>query len=131
MSPAHYELVLDIPKVLWHTSNTERGHWARWAPAKRTIRAIARSEAYRTRLPHSDRARVIAYIGYPTNRGQDPGNASPVVKAALDGLTDAGAWPDDSSAHVVGPDYRIGPYTGITRLYTVTLHITPLPKDQP
>lgn len=127
-----FEIALEIPAVLWHTSNSERGHWARHARKKATIRAIARSEAYRTHAPHVDRAHVTAYIGYPSNRHQDPQNASPVVKAALDGLTDARVWDDDDSSHVVGPDYRLGAYTGVKGLYTVTLHITPLtPEDTP
>lgn len=36
-----------------------------------------------------------------TRRRQDVGACLPVVKAAIDGLVDAGVWPDDNPDHVL------------------------------
>ena len=40
---------------------------------------------------------------------RDADNAQPTWKAAIDGFTDAGLWPDDSRQYVIGPHARIAP----------------------
>lgn len=40
-----------------------------------------------------------------TRRRQDVGACMPVVKAAIDGLVDAGVWPDDTPDHVLSVRY--------------------------
>ena len=115
------ELVLEIPKSHWHTSN-DRGKWYIFAPRIKANRAAAKNAAIKGGLGTFSVAHVTAHIGYPRNGRADPGNASPVVKALLDGLTDAGIWADDDSLHVIGPDYRreVG-VTGKPGVHTVRL----------
>lgn len=45
---------------------------------------------------------LIAEIGYPTNNRADPHNATPTLKALIDGGTKAGLWPDDNSDYIHG-----------------------------
>lgn len=113
-------LTLDIPSALWLTSN-QRLHWAAKAKRTRAIRHLAAVRARAEKLPRFEVAHVTAYIGYPTNAKADPGNAAPTVKAVLDGLTDAGIWPDDNHEHVVGPDYRRDTKTGRLGMHRVRL----------
>jgi hypothetical protein len=116
-----FTLTLDIPAALWHTSN-DRGAWYMFASRKKEIRALAKTVAKAADIGTFQIAHVTAHIGYPRNGTADPGNASPVVKAMLDGLTDAGVWADDDSSHVIGPDYRreVG-VTGKAGIHTVRL----------
>lgn len=115
------ELVLEIPKSHWHTSN-DRGKWYIFAPRIKANRAAAKNAAIGGGLGAFSVAHVTAYIGYPRAGRADPGNASPVVKALLDGLTDAGIWADDDSRHVIGPDYRReAGVTGKPGVHTVRL----------
>jgi hypothetical protein len=110
----------------WFTAN-RRLHWS----AKSRLTRDTRQRAYilgRTALagidhgkPAFDRAHVTAVIHFSRAGRHDPGNASPMVKAAIDGLTDAGYWADDDSEHVIGPDYRIGEPTGHTGVYRIEI----------
>ena len=119
-----HELRLEIPAEWWHTAN-DRGSWRKFAPKVKHLRSTAAWHARAARLPRIELAHVMAFIGYPTRVVADPGNASPVVKAILDGLTDAGVWDDDDSKHVIGPDYRReAGTTGRKGLHTVRLVLT-------
>lgn len=115
-------LTIDIPSEWWHTSN-DRGHWTKFAPRKKRIRLAAFLLGRSHPAGPFEVAHVTAYIGYPRAGRADPGNASPVVKAALDGLTDAGYWADDDSEHVIGPDYRRDPDTKRPGIHTLRLVI--------
>ncbi|WP_130865831.1 RusA family crossover junction endodeoxyribonuclease [Acidipropionibacterium timonense] len=76
---------------------------------------------------HADsRVRVIATIGYRPGRA-DPNNATPTLKAIIDGMTDAGVWPDDSSEYVLGPDPRRDPIPPPTGYHTVTIALQETP----
>ena len=121
-------LTSDIPAAEWMTSN-ERLHWAVKAKRTKAIRSrtawLARSQQLRVPTPTV----VAVQVHYPRNGTAAPSNASPVVKAALDGITDSGAWPDDNSDHVVEVSYRRGPKTGVKGLYrlTITFHSQHVP----
>ena len=95
-------LRLDIPDTWW-TSSNDRLHWAQRATRTRHIRQYAALRARAEHVPTYDVALIIARIQYPTARKADPFNAAPVIKAAVDGLVDAGVFPDDDSRHVIGP----------------------------
>lgn len=74
------------------------------------VRTAAQYAALRSGMPRLERAWVIAYIHPPKNYARwDPANFYPMVKAALDGVVDAGLLADDSHQHVSGPDMRPGP----------------------
>jgi hypothetical protein len=51
---------------------------------------------------------IVAHVIKPTNRAYDAHNLLPTLKAAIDGLVDYGLIPDDTNAHLIGPDLRQG-----------------------
>lgn len=99
------ELTMDIPAPWWMSAN-DRPHWAVKARATHNVRQMTVLKAKAARLPALTVVHVAAWIQYPTAGRADPGNASPTVKAAIDGLVDAGVIPDDDHTHLIGPDYR-------------------------
>ena len=86
-----------------------RPHWAARARDTKAWREAAWACARIEDLaPRDRRARVIVVFHHADRRRRDVGNLAPTAKAIVDGLTDAGLWPDDSDAHLVGPDLRTG-----------------------
>src|SRR5690606_16544581 len=116
-------LVLEFAKSEWWTSNTRFRHWAVEAKHKKAAREKARRAAESAGLPVFRRAHVTAWIGYPRNGKADPSNVAPVVKAALDGMTDAGVWEDDDSEHVTAVTYRRDVPSGTPGLWRVRLEL--------
>ena len=101
-------LKLAIPSSDWMTSN-QRLHWAEKARRTRAVRLMAAWAARRQGLvPMQCPVHVTVTVQPRTKTRFDPGNISPTSKAALDGLTDAKIWPDDSAQFVIGPDHRAG-----------------------
>lgn len=111
-----YELIIPAPvtltrtgrrTALWLNAN-DRTHWARRSRLTRTWRALALAAARQAGIPCLDRAHVVATI-HKTRAGRwDPANLYPTVKAAVDGLVDAGVFEDDDHTRVIGPDMRAG-----------------------
>ena len=98
-------ITLTIPTSEWLSSN-QRLHWAQKARRTRSIRTrafmTARAALHAGGItPHEGRTLVHALIAYPTRHKADPPNAYPTVKAAIDGMVDAGVFPEDNSEHVV------------------------------
>ncbi len=56
------------------------------------------------------------------SRRRDPHNLYPTVKACLDGMVDAGCWPDDTPdyVHTNEPTFRVVP-RGTDKCVTITL----------
>ena len=98
-------LTIEIPFNEWLSANG-RTHWAEKARRTRALRTRAAFTARNQHIQPVSIAHVTARIQYPTAGRADPGNASPTIKACLDGCTDAGVWEDDDHRHLVGPDYR-------------------------
>ena len=65
--------------------------------------------------------RVVVTVRPPTARRFDPPNASPTVKALIDGLTLVGFWADDNGKIIKGLEYRGGEPTGTKGIYWVTI----------
>ena len=119
------ELTIDVPKALWMSSN-DRPHWADKARRTRQLRTLAGWQARNHLAPVTGRVRVIAHVSRPTRSRADAHNAMPTIKPLIDGLTDAGIWPDDSDAHIEGPDARPAESTGIRGMYRIRIVITPV-----
>ena len=102
------ETTIDLPPIViphrhWLTSNG-RYHWADKANRVRHIRQIARYSWNSYKGLQLDWPQlVVVRVQYPTKAKADPLNAEPSIKAAIDGGTDAGLWPDDSAEYIVGP----------------------------
>ena len=116
-------LTFTIPPDLWLSAN-QRMHWAPKAKRTKWLRVLGRANANTQQIPPLGPCHVAAFIGYPSNRKADPANAAPTVKALIDGLVDAGVWPDDDSTHVIGPTYLRDPKTA-DGTYSVRLVLTP------
>lgn len=127
-----------LPAGLPLLSANGREHWRPKASATRTIRDAAHLAAKGTPSvrrallaarggPVMERAHVLAVLHPADRRRRDPANAYPAVKAALDGVVDAGVLVDDDSTRVVGPDMRLGPTARGSQL---VLWLRPLRADQ-
>lgn len=75
---------------------------AKWREAARDLVESAGWE------PYTGRVHIMVHI-WKTRAGRyDPNNLWPTVKAAVDGLVEAGFLVDDDHDHVEGPDMRHG-----------------------
>lgn len=117
-------LTFSIPADLWLSAN-QRLHWAPKAKRTRELRGLGALTAVLEEVEPFDVTHVAAFIGYTRNGTADPANAAPTVKALIDGMTDAGVWPDDDSTHVIGPTYLRDPKSPTPGHYTVRLVLTP------
>jgi hypothetical protein len=94
-----YRILLPISRPLLQN---ERLHWA--AKAKRTkeirraVALLARSRPYS--IPHMDRITVQLEWRPRTAHRRDGDGPAPTIKAAVDGLVDAGVCDDDSTEYV-------------------------------
>lgn len=110
-----------IPRDLWLSSNVQT-HYRKKSKVVRELRARAALVGRGVTAPVP--VDVVAHIGYPTARKADPPNAWPTVKALLDGLTDAGVWPDDNSEYIPETAFRRGQKSP-AGTYRVVLDIRP------
>jgi len=117
------ELTFTIPADLWLSAN-QRMHWAPKSKRTKRLRFMAYATCRPKLLAEVGTCHVAAFIGYPRNGKADPANAAPTVKALIDGMVDAGVWPDDDHTHVIGPTYLRDPKTG-DGTYRVRLVLTP------
>jgi hypothetical protein len=101
---------ITIPASPWLSAN-QRQHWTVRADLTAAWRQAAGWAAKASGTPALGLSRVVAELHMvPRRRVRiDPANYAPTAKACVDGLVDAGIWPDDSSGWVVGPDMRLGP----------------------
>lgn len=116
-------LTFSIPDDLWLSAN-DRRHWTDKAKRTRELRTLGKFRAEWEDVPLLGTTHVAAFIGYPRNSKADPSNAFPTVKALIDGMVDAGVWPDDDSTHVIGPTYLRGNKCDPST-HTVRLVLTP------
>lgn len=76
------------------------------APRVAAIRQDAAMLARVSRPGRFERAEVRVVVRFPDRRRRDPNNYHATTKPLMDGLVDAGVFPDDSSEFVLGPDIR-------------------------
>lgn len=118
------ELTFTIPRTWWMSAN-DRLHWAEKGKRTKKVRRLAYMSAVDLGLDPFGTVHVAAFIGYLTGGRADPANAAPVVKAAIDGLVDAGLLVDDDHTHVIGPTFLRDPKSPTPGHYTVRLVLTP------
>lgn len=106
-----------------------RLHWAERARRSARLRAlglmVGRSEMNRHHLPRPVFRRCVltVWVAYPTRTRADPANAAPTVKPLVDGLTDAGFWTDDDSAHILAVTYARSPRKSPRGRHDITFDI--------
>lgn len=113
-----------VPSSGWLNAN-QRQHWTARSDLTAAWRRAAAWCARSARVPSLGQSRVVAELCMvPRRRVRiDPANYAPTAKAAVDGLVDAGIWPDDSSGWVIGPDMRLGPAAKTASEEALVLHI--------
>ena len=100
---------ITIPADLDWLNLNQRSHWAAKAKLTKAWRQAARMVAIFANLPKGlERVHIVAHITKPTARQYDVHNLMPTLKACVDGLVDYGLIPDDTNAHLIGPDLRQG-----------------------
>lgn len=82
----------------------QRLHWAKRSAMTKMLRVEASLHALGH--PQMERAHLTVGVGWPDKRRRDVHNIFGTVKACIDGFVDAGLLPDDSDAHLTGPDLR-------------------------
>lgn len=103
-------LTLWVPPDLCLTAN-RRLHWAARARMARTIRAQAQAAARRSLTPVARPTLLTITVTYPHAGRHDPANWADYAKHAVDGITDAGIWPDDDASWVRSTAFRADPQT--------------------
>jgi crossover junction endodeoxyribonuclease RusA len=98
-------LVLWFPPPCEYLTMNQRKHWTWTSKRKRAWREAAYYSALQWRSSPADRlldgAHLVSFrFPMATNRRRDPHNYYPTIKPIIDGLTDAGLWPDDTSEYV-------------------------------
>lgn len=107
--PHRYRLVIYRGGKRWLTANKRENRYAK-ARTIRQWRDITAWLAFQgLRDVKVNHAHVVCELRFSTFRRRDPSNWAPTAKAVVDGLVDAGIFPDDDAVHVVGPDMRLGP----------------------
>lgn len=126
-----FQLFIPANGVGWLNSNDPVGGklFYRRRHVVKAWREAAYWKAVQAGIPRLPRAYILAELCFNDRRHRDPANYYPTVKAAVDGLVDAGVLPDDSQDYLVGPDMRLGPCMGIGRGQLV-LNVFALP-DHP
>jgi hypothetical protein len=78
------------------------GNWRPRARAVRTLRQLTKLECPKLGRPIQGRVLLEARIGWSKGRKvMDNSNAAAALKPLVDGLTDAGWWPDDNLVNVI------------------------------
>jgi crossover junction endodeoxyribonuclease RusA len=105
------QITFDRPAPLM--SMNERLHWSKqrrharlWRAAAcwATIHQVPVQRVIARRLPPCT---VTVVLPVHDRRRRDPHNYFPVVKAVIDGLVDAGLWPDDTPEWVTTTEPRL------------------------
>ncbi|WEB41532.1 hypothetical protein MOV08_21165 [Streptomyces yunnanensis] len=115
---------VELPPGMTLLNSNHRVHHYRRARIVKALRNAAKEAA--AGLPALDGCgpvRIIAVLHPHDRRRRDPANWYPSVKAAVDGLVDAGVLTDDDHTRVIGPDMRLGDVVCGTQL---VLHLHPL-----
>ena len=116
-------LHLPIPKEWWITAN-QRGHWATKARKTKNVRHLAATYAQQRRIKFTTPVNITCEVHFRTTGLADPDNAAPTLKAAVDGLVQAGALDGDDSTRVHRTAYTRGPRSKNPAGYALTLYIT-------
>lgn len=89
-----------VPGELITVNGTRGKHWSAYGPLVKLWRRDARLVALAAQVPHCDKVRIIAVPMQCRGRLADPGAHAVCVKAAVDGLVDAGVIDDDDGSYV-------------------------------
>lgn len=118
-------LTLDKKDVL--TVNQRLHHYARASKTKKIReKTLTRTNGIETLATKEHPARLVCRVTQDTKRRFDPPNFYPVFKAMIDGLTDAGAWEDDSKEYITHVTFTYGTWQAPKGTTAFTIEIEEL-----
>lgn len=94
------ELSFPPPWDPWSINMERTKHWTWRAKRARDYRRMAHVAAMNAGLKEQPPCLIVAELPFERMARRDPSNYLPAVKAAVDGLVDAGLWPDDTPEYV-------------------------------
>jgi len=98
-------VTIDIPAPCDFINSNMRLHRMAQAKLTKSWRQAATAAAT-GHQQFTGQVHITAHIFKPRGGRWDPNNLWPTIKAAVDGLVDAGLLADDDHRHVIGPDMR-------------------------
>jgi hypothetical protein len=99
---------IELPAGMQLINANDRFHWRTKAHRTQNLRQITAILARNAGIPRLERVHIVGWYHPPNTRRRDAANWYPTFKACVDGCVDAGVIDDDDTAHVTGPDMRIG-----------------------
>lgn len=104
------ELYFDPACAPWSINQERTKHWSWRSKRVRWWRDTA--NVWARKAQHGAQPPAVIHVTLPFDRGarRDPSNYLPAVKAIIDGLVDAGLWPDDTPewVTVAEPSLAVG-----------------------
>ncbi len=95
-----YRVAIPAPTT-WMNANQRSAHWSARSGPTKAWRAAAGLYAKRAKVPALGKAAITAVVHRADRRmDADAHNRYPTVKAAVDGLVDAGVLPDDCDRYL-------------------------------
>ncbi len=104
-----------------YMSMNDRDHWRAKACRVKAWRHAAYAHATNARFHVLVPCTVQLTLDVPDSRRRDPHNYYPTVKAVVDGLVDAGCWPDDTPEYVTTLEPILNNVRRAPRFVTVCL----------
>jgi crossover junction endodeoxyribonuclease RusA len=92
--------VIQFPPPAKLMNLNDRAHWSVKARATKVWREAAYYAAIQAKVKGLGPSEVTIGLPVRTAHQRDPSNLIPTCKAIVDGLVDAGVWPDDNSEWV-------------------------------
>lgn len=122
--PRSYRIVIPRLGKRWLTAN-QRLHYHAKARLSRQWRDVAAWRCRQMGVTFGKGARVVCELRFHGNRRRDPANWNLTAKPVIDGLVDAGIFPDDTPRYVTGPDMRLGEPVATKADEELIVHIFP------
>jgi len=88
------------PADVWSINAERSMHWAKRSRLVKAWRECSHVECVAAKLGPQPPSVVTVTLPFARNARRDPMNYFTVVKAIVDGLVDAGLWPDDTNDYV-------------------------------
>jgi hypothetical protein len=103
-----YTVAVPAP-AKWLNANDRHGHWAERSGPTRDWRQAAAWAAKAAKVPALKRASITAVVHRADRRTDtDAQNRYPTIKAAVDGVVDAGVLPNDTDRFLLSLTIRPG-----------------------
>lgn len=111
-APAAREWVFAFPAPTRLLNMNERLHWTTERARAKAWRTTARINVPKSVPTDGALPAALVHVALPVlgARRRDPHNYFPTVKHIVDGLVDAGLWPDDTPEYVTTLEPTLVPY---------------------